>query len=1242
ALHAQGQLEAAIRAHHQALKLDPNYQKAHNNLGVALQELGQYELAMQHYRTALELQPDNPHALNNLGNTLQTQGQLTEAIAYYRQAIALQPDYPQALNNLAIVLQAQGKLEEALEQYRQVITLQPDFSGALVPYFFCRRSVCDWSGLEADEAKVIAAAGSTTWDASPWKLLAIADRPDLQLAAARSYCRNRLMTSTPPIWQGECYQHDKIRLAYLSADFHDHATAYLMAELFERHDRDQFDLTAISFGPDSTSAMRQRLVNAFDRFIDVRQLSDLDAARQLRKLEIDIAVDLKGYTRDARTQILAHRPAPIQVNYLGHPGSMGAEFMDYILVDPFIVPPDQQPHFSEQLVHLPDCYQVNDGTRAIADETPTRSECGLPETGFVFCSFNNSYKLEPTCFSIWMRLLNAVPDSVLWLLKSNAWVEANLRREATARGVNPKRLVFADKVPLPQHLARHRLADLFLDSWPCCAHTTASDALWVGLPVLTYAGQSFASRVAGSLLHAMGLPELVTHTWDDYESLALQLATHPQQLQQLRDRLEQNRETSPLFNCDRFCNHLESAYETMWFHWQQGKSPQAFAVTPVEDSERQRKTATTDRPHRLSLQSPPQSDRSSEQFTVTELHRGLNLIRSSQLEQAETCLNAVLTRQPECFDAWQLLGAIALKQQQPEIARSRLVQALEIRPTSAEARSNLGLALRDLEQLPEAIAQFRLAVQHNPNFPDAFNNLGLALREHGQPQEAISAYQQAIALKPDYGDAITNLAKLYQDRGELAEAAQLWQTVLNLRPQQPEALLNYVYCRRLMCDWQGLEPTQQAAIATSTTAPTNGGVWYLLGMTDDHSIHWQATQQYVRHRFGGDYPQLWQGERYQHGKIRLAYLSADFHEHATAYLMAELFERHDRDRFEIVAISYGPADCSPMRQRLERGFDRFIDASTMSDRQAAEFIRELEVDIAIDLKGYTKCERTPILAYRPAPIQVNYLGYPGTMGTDFIDYIVVDPLVVPDDRQPYFSEQLVHLPDCYQVNDSQREIAARSPSRQDCGLPERGFVFCSFNNAYKLDPNCFDVWMRLLQRVPDSVLWLLESNAWMVSNLRQEASHRDVNPDRLVFAPRLPSPEHLARQPLADLFLDSWPYGAHTTTSDALRVGLPVVTLMGRSFASRVAGSLLHAVELPELVTNSWADYEAITYQLATQPEAMRAVCAQLEHQRQTSPLFDCDHFRRHIESAYETMWSHWQDGLPPQAFRVQPLSPQS
>ncbi|MEM9566787.1 MAG: tetratricopeptide repeat protein, partial [Cyanobacteria bacterium P01_E01_bin.34] len=1229
ALHAQGQLEAAVRAHHQALNLDPNYQKAHNNLGVILQELGQHELAMQHYRTALDLQPDNPHALNNLGSVLQTQGQLTEAIAHYRQAIALQPDYPQALTNLAIVLQAQGTLSEALERYRQVIALQPDFPGALVPYFFCRRSVCDWRGLEADATKVIAAAGSNTWDASPWKLLAIADRPDLQLAAARSYCRNRLMTSTPPIWQGEFYQHDKIRLAYLSADFHDHATAYLMAELFEQHDRERFEITAISFGPDSSSAMRQRLVNAFDRFIDVRHLSNLDAARQLRKLEIDIAIDLKGYTRDARTQILAHRPAPIQVSYLGHPGSMGADFIDYILVDLFIVPPDQQPYFSEQLVHLPDCYQVNDGTRAIADDTPTRSECGLPETGFVFCSFNNSYKLEPTCFSIWMRLLNAVPHSVLWLLKSNAWMEENLRREAKTRGVNPDRLVFADKLPLPQHLARHRLADLFLDSWPCCAHTTASDALWTGLPLLTYSGQSFASRVAGSLLHAMGLPELVTHTWDDYESLAFQLATQPQRLQQLRDRLERNREVSPLFDCKRFCHHLEAAYKTMWTRWQQGKSPQAFTVTPVAESGLSSELAKTAAPPIP----PPQ------EFVITELHRGLDLIRSGQLELAETCLDAVLACQPECFDAWQLLGAVALKQQQPKLAQSRLLQALEICPTSAEAHSNLGLALREQGQLPEAISQFHLAVQHNPQFPDVFNNLGLALREHGQPQDAMRAYRQAIALKPDYGDAITNLAKLYQDRGELAEAVRSWKTVLNLWPQQPEALLNYVYCRRLMCDWQGLQPMQQAAIEASTNAPTTSGVWYLLGMTDDPDAHWQAARHYVRHRFGGDYLQLWQGEPYQHARIRLAYLSADFHEHATAYLMAELFEQHDRQRFEVVAISYGPKGCSPMRQRLEQGFDRFVDVSSLSDRQAAELIRELEIDIAIDLKGYTKCERTSILAYRPAPIQVSYLGYPSTMGTDFIDYIVVDPFVVPNDQQSYFSERLVHLPDCYQVNDSQREIATHSLSRQDCGLPERGFVFCSFNNAYKLAPDCFDVWMRLLQRVPDSVIWLLESNVWMVENLRQEASRRDINPDRLIFAPRLPSPEHLARQPLVDLFLDSWPYGAHTTTSDALRMGLPVVTLTGRSFASRVAGSLLHAMGLPELATSSWEDYEAIAYQLARQPEAMRAVRTKLENCQQTSPLFNCDRFRHHIESAYETMWSRWQDGHSLQGVRVQLLS---
>jgi predicted O-linked N-acetylglucosamine transferase (SPINDLY family) len=325
--------------------------------------------------------------------------------------------------------------------------------------------------------------------------------------------------------------------------------------------------------------MRQRLMRAFDEFIDVRALSDQAVAELLMQKGVHITVDLNGYTQDCRPEILAWRGAPIQVNYLGYPGTMGAAFMDYILVDPFVVPPDQQPFYTEKLVHLPDCYQVNDRKRAIAEETPSRADCGLPAEGFVFCSFNNSYKLTPDMFNIWMRLLVAVPGSVLWLSKINEQMEVNLRREASARGVAPERLVFAPRKPsLSDHLARQRQAGLFLDTLPYNAHTTASDALWAGLPVLTCAGKSFAARVAGSLLHAVGLPELVTDNLADYESLALALARNPQRLQSLREKLQRQRDTMPLFDSGRFCRHLESAYESMWQRWRSGESPQTFSI----------------------------------------------------------------------------------------------------------------------------------------------------------------------------------------------------------------------------------------------------------------------------------------------------------------------------------------------------------------------------------------------------------------------------------------------------------------------------------------------------------------------------------------------------------------------------------------------------------------------------------------------------------------------------------------
>lgn len=397
---------------------------------------------------------------------------------------------------------------------------------------------------------------------------------------AQTYTADRFPPTPAPLWAGEIYRHERIRVAYLSADFHEHATTHLMAGLFEHHDRERFEITAVSFGPDRQDAMRQRVAAACDRFLDVRGRRDAEVAGMLRALEIDIAVDLKGHTQGNRAGILAHRPAPVQINYLGMPATMGAGYIDYLIADPRVIPPAEFPHYAEQILYLPDSYQATDDTRAIAAHTPSRAELALPEDGFVFCCFNNSYKITPDLFALWMRLLGAIPGSVLWLLDDNPAATRNLCAAAQRHGIAPERLVFAPRIDAAAHLARHRRADLFLDTLPYNAHTTASDALWSGLPVLTCAGRTFAGRVAASLLHAVGLPELITRDHAGYAALALALARDPGRLAALRTRLAQQRTSSPLFGTDRFRRHLEAAYVTLRERQRRGEPPAAFSVVP--------------------------------------------------------------------------------------------------------------------------------------------------------------------------------------------------------------------------------------------------------------------------------------------------------------------------------------------------------------------------------------------------------------------------------------------------------------------------------------------------------------------------------------------------------------------------------------------------------------------------------------------------------------------------------------
>jgi protein O-GlcNAc transferase len=413
--------------------------------------------------------------------------------------------------------------------------------------------------------------------ASPFSFLGVSDNAADQLACARTRA-GALRAPSAPLWSGERYEHDRIRVAYLSPDFREHAVSYLTAGLFEQHDRKRFEVVALSFGPDDGSPTRRRLAAAFDRFIDARGIDDREAAAMLRRLEIDIAVDLAGPMRDSRPGILALRPAPVQVNYLGYPGTTGEDCIDYIIADDFVIPEQSKVFYSEKVVWLPDTYQANDSKRPDPGPAPSRDDAGLPGDAFVFCCFCNSYKITPSTFDAWMRLLRRVDGSVLWLLQRNAATDANLRREARERGVAPERLIFAPHVAYAQYLARYAAADLFLDTFPFNAGTTASDALWAGLPVLTLPGESFASRMAGSLLRAAGVPELIAESDAAYEELAARLATDAQPLADIRRRLGRAPRASALFDTARFCRNLEAAYVAMWERRRRGEAPESFAV----------------------------------------------------------------------------------------------------------------------------------------------------------------------------------------------------------------------------------------------------------------------------------------------------------------------------------------------------------------------------------------------------------------------------------------------------------------------------------------------------------------------------------------------------------------------------------------------------------------------------------------------------------------------------------------
>jgi len=577
-LQKLGRFEEALASYDRALSIKPDYANALLNRGNVLQDLHRNAEALAAYERVLALEPDYAEALYNRGNALLDLERRDEALASYEQALSRKPDYPQALYNRGIALQDLRRPDDAARSFAQVLARAPDHPYAKGRLLHARMHCCDWTDFDSAVRSIDADVRAGKPVVEPFVYQGVSGSMSDLRACAEIIVRDRFPPTPVPLWSGERYRNGKIRVGYVSGEFRNQATSILMAELFELHDRSRFELFAIDNGWDDGSSIRHRIEGAFDEIVNIAQVGDLEAAALVRERRIEILVNLNGYFGRARQRLFSHRPCPVQVNYLGFPGTLGAAYIDYIIADPIVIPPEHDAFCTERVVRLPDTYQVNDRKRVIAGETPTRAQAGLPDNAFVFCCFNNNYKITPDVFALWMRLLSAVPGSVLWLLEDNAAAARNLRREAQRRGVAPERLAFAPRIEVPEHLARHRLADLFLDTLPYNAHTTASDALWAGVPVLTCLGTAFAGRVAGSLLNAVGLPELVTRTMQDYEALARQLAATPPLLAALREKLRRNRGSFPLFDTDRFRRHIEAAYIAMWERYQSGAPPSAFAV----------------------------------------------------------------------------------------------------------------------------------------------------------------------------------------------------------------------------------------------------------------------------------------------------------------------------------------------------------------------------------------------------------------------------------------------------------------------------------------------------------------------------------------------------------------------------------------------------------------------------------------------------------------------------------------
>lgn len=1200
-LRILGKFQDAETSCRQAIKLRPDFVEAHVNLGNVLYDVKQFEAAADSFRQALSLRPDFAEAHNSLGAAYRELGRFEEAIACFRRAVQIKPGYAEAHNNLANLLVERGQFEEAAECVRKALEAKPDFAEA----YTTRLNCLNHSDSIAPEA-----------------LFA-------------EYARFGAQFETPlkPSWpqHGNSREPERrLRVGFVSGDLRNHAVANYIEPLLPFLARsDGLRLYAYSnYATEDTASQRMR--RHFAEWNSVVGLSDAAFAEKIQADGIDILIDLSGHTALHRLLTFARKPAPIQASWIGYPGTTGLCAMDYYLSDRYFLPPGQfDAQFTEKIVHMPA------GAPFLPHEAapPVNALPALSNRFLTFGSFNQMRKLGKPVIALWAQLLRAIPDARMFLggMPEDGKVDTLIELFAS-EGIARERLTFHPRSGMAAYLGLHHQVDICLDTFPYNGGTTTLHAIWMGVPTLTVAGRTPAGRSGPAILGHAGLADFIAEDAADFVQKGVVWTGQLERLAELRAGLRERFRQSAMSQPALIAAGAECALRVMWKRWCAGLPPASFEVSREEAEMARPDQAPPIKQRRVN---PSNVGGAPDERETAELFR---LYQQGPVAELIPYAESLTRRYPAHGLAWKILGHVLQGQGKLNDAAILLQKAAACAPDDVEAHNLLGNVMFASGDYAAAEAHYRRAVQANPAFADAHSNLGNALCNLGKYEEAAASSRQAIRLKPGLAEAHANLANALREMKDFEASIESFRRTVELRPDLSKAHNNLgTLLRDLGRFDEAAHCFREALKIDPDFAAFHSNLLYTQVFQPDlpQTEIASALREFDR-RFGLPYRADWKefaNTKDGNRRLKVGYVSADFRAHAVARFFEPILAAHDRSAFEVFCY-YNHRQNDAVTSHIQSLADHWIACSEWSDAQLAERIRSDGIDTLIDLSGHTSGNRLPVFARKPAPVQMTYLGYPGTSGLSAIDYRLTDAHADPEGAEQYYSEELLRLPDslcCYQPLPNMPDVTP---------LPAlaNGYVtFGSLNNANKIDHATIALWARILKALPTSrLLMLTVQEGKRREQIAAQFEQEGVASSRIDFCGSMPGQQFHAMLGKADIALDPLLVTGGTTTCETLWMGVPVVVLKGQRFIHRVGYSFLHSAGLPQYAADTEDEYVRIATEAAAHPAELARLRDGLRAQMAASALVDNKKFVRNFERVLRVAWQRWCGGRTDNAFRIQ------